>query len=52
MSGPTRWCTSIGIDLNDPAGLKQSLGDRDASGLHGSGAVDHVAFFATAWPRL
>ena len=52
MSGPTRWCTSIGIDLNDPAGLKQYLGDRDASGLHGSGAVDHVAFFATAWPRL
>ena len=42
----------IGIDLNDPAGLKQYLGDRDASGLHGSGAVDHVAFFATAWPRL
>jgi len=22
------------------------LGDRDASSLHGSGAVDHIAFFA------
>ena len=37
----------IGIDRNDPAGLKQYLGDRAESGLHGSGAVDHVAFFAT-----
>jgi catechol 2,3-dioxygenase-like lactoylglutathione lyase family enzyme len=37
----------IGIDRNDPAGLKQYLGDRDESSLHGTGAVDHVAFFAT-----
>jgi len=37
----------IGIDRNDPAGLKQYLGDREESGLQGSGAVDHVAFFAT-----
>jgi catechol 2,3-dioxygenase-like lactoylglutathione lyase family enzyme len=37
----------IGIDRNDPAGLKQYLGDREESALHGSGAVDHVAFFAT-----
>jgi len=37
----------IGIDRNDPAGLKQYLGDRDEAGLHGTGAVDHVAFFAT-----
>lgn len=37
----------IGMDRNDPEGLKQYLGDRDASTLHGSGAVDHVAFFAT-----
>jgi catechol 2,3-dioxygenase-like lactoylglutathione lyase family enzyme len=36
----------IGIDRNDPEGLKNYLGDRDASSLHGSGAVDHVAFFA------
>jgi len=37
----------IGIDRNDPAGLKQYLGDRDEASLHGTGAVDHVAFFAT-----
>jgi len=37
----------IGIDRKDPAGLKQYLGDRDESSLHGTGAVDHVAFFAT-----
>lgn len=37
----------IGIDPNDPVGLKNYLGDRDASSLRGSGAVDHVAFFAT-----
>lgn len=37
----------IGMDRNDPQGLKQYLGDRDASSLRGSGAVDHVAFFAT-----
>lgn len=36
----------IGIDANDPAGLKGYLGDRDMSSLQGSGAVDHVAFFA------
>lgn len=37
----------IGIDANDPNGLKQYLGDRDVASLRGSGAVDHVAFFAT-----
>ena len=37
----------IGIDRNDPDGLKQYLGERAESSLHGSGAVDHVAFFAT-----
>lgn len=36
----------IGMDLNDPVGLKQYLGDRDMSSLNGSGAVDHIAFFA------
>lgn len=36
----------IGIDAKDPEGLKKYLGDRDASSLAGSGAVDHVAFFA------
>lgn len=37
----------IGMDPNDPEGLKKYLGDRDISSLRGSGAVDHVAFFAT-----
>ena len=37
----------IAIDKNDPEGLKQYLGDRDASSLSGSGAIDHIAFFAT-----
>lgn len=37
----------IGMDKNDPDGLKQYLGDRDVSTLHGTGAVDHIAFFAT-----
>ena len=37
----------IGIDRNDPEGLRQYLGDRDASSLHGSGAVDHMAFGVT-----
>ena len=37
----------IAIDRNDPEGLKQYLGDREEAALYGSGAVDHVAFFAT-----
>ncbi len=37
----------IGIDPNDPEGLKQYLGDRDVASLKGSGAVDHIAMFAT-----
>lgn len=36
----------IAIDKNDPNGLKQYLGERDPSTLYGSGAVDHIAFFA------
>jgi catechol 2,3-dioxygenase-like lactoylglutathione lyase family enzyme len=37
----------IGIDLQDPEGLKRYLGDRDLSSLQGSGAVDHIALFDT-----
>jgi catechol 2,3-dioxygenase-like lactoylglutathione lyase family enzyme len=37
----------IGIDPNDRAGLVEYLGDKDASTLHGSGAVDHLAFLAS-----
>ena len=42
----------ISIDKNDPAGLKQYLGDRDASSLQGSGAIDHIAFFATGLEKM
>ncbi len=33
----------IGIDRDNPNGLKQYLGDMDEAKLHGSGAVDHIA---------
>lgn len=36
----------IGIDPNDPEGLKKYLGDRDPSQLKGTGTIDHIAFFA------
>lgn len=36
----------IGVDPVDPQGLIDAMGDRDVRSLHGSGAVDHVAFFA------
>ena len=37
----------IGIDPNDPSGLKEYLGDRDLASLKGTGTVDHMAFRAT-----
>ncbi|MFZ5539166.1 MAG: VOC family protein [Pseudomonadota bacterium] len=37
----------IGIDPNDPEGLKKYLGDRDPASLKGTGTVDHIAFYAT-----
>jgi catechol 2,3-dioxygenase-like lactoylglutathione lyase family enzyme len=37
----------IGIDKDDPEGLKKYLGDRDLSSLQGSGAVDHIALMTT-----
>lgn len=37
----------IGIDKNDPEGLKQYLGDRDVSSLQGTGMIDHIALMAT-----
>ena len=36
----------VAIDKNNPNGLKQYLGERDPKTLSGSGAVDHIAFFA------
>jgi len=37
----------IGVDLNNPEGLKEYLGDRDLATLNGTGTVDHMAFAAT-----
>ena len=37
----------IGIARDDPNGLNTYLGERDNTQLQGSGALDHVAFFAT-----
>lgn len=37
----------IGIDRNDPEGLRKYLGDRAEGELKGTGAVDHLAFFAS-----
>lgn len=42
----------IGIDRRDPSGLKGYLGDRDEAASKGSGAVDHIAFFATGLSRM
>ena len=37
----------IGIDPNNPEGLKAYLGDKDEASLSGTGTVDHIAFTAT-----
>ena len=38
----------IGVDPNDPQGLKDYLGDRDTASLQGgTGTFDHIAFAAT-----
>lgn len=37
----------IGVDLNDPEGLKEYLGDRELDTLKGTGTVDHMAFTAS-----
>jgi catechol 2,3-dioxygenase-like lactoylglutathione lyase family enzyme len=42
----------IGMDPNDPVGLKNYLGERDVSSLTGSGAVDHIAFFADGLAQM
>ena len=42
----------IGIDPKDDSGLTNYLGDRDAEKLRGSGALDHVAFFATGLKEM
>jgi catechol 2,3-dioxygenase-like lactoylglutathione lyase family enzyme len=42
----------IGMDRNDREGLRKYLGDRDESTLRGTGALDHVAFFATGLAEM
>lgn len=42
----------VGVDLNDPEGLKQYLGDRDLESLEGTGTVDHIAFAATGLAEM
>jgi catechol 2,3-dioxygenase-like lactoylglutathione lyase family enzyme len=37
----------IGLDPDNPEGLKAYLGERDPASLHGTGTVDHMAFAAT-----
>jgi catechol 2,3-dioxygenase-like lactoylglutathione lyase family enzyme len=37
----------IGVDVDNPEGLKEYLGDRDLESLKGTGTVDHMAFAAT-----
>jgi catechol 2,3-dioxygenase-like lactoylglutathione lyase family enzyme len=37
----------IGIDASDRQGLVDYLGEKDDASLHGSAAVDHLAFLAT-----
>lgn len=37
----------IGVDRNASGGLVEYLGYKDESSLHGSAAVDHLAFLAT-----
>ena len=42
----------IGIDKDAPAGLNDYLGDKPEESLHGSAAVDHLAFSATDLPDM
>jgi catechol 2,3-dioxygenase-like lactoylglutathione lyase family enzyme len=41
----------IGVDPRSRDGLRDYLGERPIEALQGSGAVDHIAFLATDWPR-
>src|SRR3978361_1211372 len=42
----------IGLDRDSPDGLRNYLGNRSPESLKGSGAVDHVAFFADGLPAM
>ncbi len=49
---PGLWLYQGDTSVWDPEGLKAYLGDREEVDLQGSGAVDHVAFFATGLPEM
>ena len=42
----------IGVDVNNLQGLTDYLSDKPQDSLHGSAAVDHVAFLATDLPGM
>ena len=42
----------IGVDPEDPEGLKEYLGERDSASLKGTGTVDHMAFRATGLAQM
>lgn len=42
----------IGIDASSPEGLIAYLGDKAQASLHGSAAVDHLAFLASDLPDV
>jgi catechol 2,3-dioxygenase-like lactoylglutathione lyase family enzyme len=42
----------VGVDLNNPQGLKEYLGDRELGTLNGTGTVDHMAFAATGLAEM
>jgi catechol 2,3-dioxygenase-like lactoylglutathione lyase family enzyme len=42
----------IGIDPDAPQGLVEYLGDKSEASLHGSAAIDHLAFLATDLPDM
>jgi len=42
----------IGIDPDAPQGLIEYLGDKSEASLHGSAAIDHLAFLATDLPDM
>jgi catechol 2,3-dioxygenase-like lactoylglutathione lyase family enzyme len=42
----------IGIDPDAPQGLVAYLGDKSEQSLHGSAAIDHLAFLATDLPDM
>ena len=42
----------IGIDPDAPQGLVEYLGNKSEESLHGSAAIDHLAFLATDLPDM